>query len=129
MVKSSEKAARKAPAGGRGGHGARKGSGEVDRFARVFSALGEPTRLRIMQMLPREPICEDMYNVIELAEELGLTQPTVSHHLKILSEAGVVACRRQCNSLYFYVDQEAVLEWLKEVKGRFGCEGMKACEK
>ena len=129
MVKAAEKVARKAPAGGRGGRGARKSSGEVDRFARVFGALGEPTRLRIMQMLPRELICEDMYNVIELAEELGLTQPTVSHHLKILSEAGVVACRRQCNSLYFYVDQEAVLGWLKEVKARFGCEGMKACEK
>ena len=92
------------------------------RFARAFAALGEPTRLRIMQMLPREPVCEEMYNVIELAEELGLTQPTVSHHLKILSEAGLVQCRRQCNSLYFYVDQEAVIRWLKDVKSRFGCE-------
>lgn len=96
---------------------------EVDRFARVFAALGEPTRLRIMQILPREPICESMYNVVELAEELGLTQPTVSHHLKILSEAGLIACRRACNSLYFYVDQSAVIEWLKEVKARFGCTG------
>jgi ArsR family transcriptional regulator len=91
------------------------------RFARAFAALGEPTRLRIMQMLPREPVCEEMYNVIELADELGLTQPTVSHHLKILSEAGLVQCRRQCNSLYFYVNQEAVLTWLKDVKSRFGC--------
>ena len=93
------------------------------RFAQAFAALGEPTRLRIMQMLPREPICEQMYNVIELAEELGLTQPTVSHHLKILSEAGLVQSRRQCNSVYFYVDQQAVVGWLKQVKERFGCEG------
>ena len=92
------------------------------RFARCFAALGEPTRLRIMQILPREPICEQMYNVIELAEELGLTQPTVSHHLKILSQAGLVLCRRQCNSLYFYVNQQAILQWLHEVKCRFGCE-------
>jgi ArsR family transcriptional regulator, arsenate/arsenite/antimonite-responsive transcriptional repressor len=94
-----------------------------ERFAQAFAALGEPTRLRIMQMLPRQPICEQMYNVIELADELGLTQPTVSHHLKILSEAGLVKCRRQCNSLYFYVDQEAVVGWLQDVKCRFGCEG------
>ena len=93
------------------------------RFARIFAALGEQTRLRIMQMLPREPICEQMYNVVELADELGLTQPTVSHHLKVLSEAGLVQCRRQCNSLYFYVSQESVLSWLKEAKGRFGCDG------
>jgi DNA-binding transcriptional ArsR family regulator len=93
----------------------------AQRFARIFAALGEATRLRIMQMLPRQPICEQMYNVVELAEELGLTQPTVSHHLKILSEAGLVQSRRQCNSVYFYVDQEAVLGWLREVKSRFGC--------
>ncbi|HUO10136.1 MAG TPA: metalloregulator ArsR/SmtB family transcription factor [Phycisphaerae bacterium] len=96
-----------------------------DRFAKVFAALGEPTRLRIMQILPREPICDQMYNVIELADELGLTQPTVSHHLKILSKAGVVQCRRQCNSLYFYVDQDAVIGWLKETKAKFGCENCK----
>ena len=46
---------------------------------------------------------------------------TVSHHLKILSEAGLVGCRRQCNSLYFYVNQEAVLGWLRDVKMKFGC--------
>lgn len=93
----------------------------TDRFAGIFAALGEPTRLKIMQILPREPLCEQMYNVVELAEELGLTQPTVSHHLKILSEAGIVQSRRQCNSIYYYVDQAAVLEWLKQTKKRFGC--------
>ena len=96
-----------------------------DRFAMVFAALGEPTRLRIMQILPREPICEQMYNVIEIADELGLTQPTISHHLKILAEAGLVQCRRQCNSLYFYVDQDAVVGWLKETRAKFGCDNCK----
>ncbi len=95
----------------------------MDWFATVFAALGESTRLKIMQMLPREPICEDMYNVVELAEELGLSQPTLSHHLKILFEAGLIERRRSCNSLYFYVKQEAVVGWLCEVKKRFGCDG------
>ena len=108
----------------RGARGA-KSSAADDGFARVFAALGEPTRLRIMQILPREPICEQMYNVIEIAEELGLTQPTISHHLKILAEAGLVQCRRQCNSLYFYVDQDAVVGWLKETRAKFGCENCK----
>lgn len=91
-------------------------------FAAIFSALGEPTRVHIMEILPREAICEDMYNVIELAQELGLTQPTVSHHLKLLRTAGLVKCRRQCNSVYFYVNQSAVRAWLNEVGKRFGCE-------
>ena len=105
--------------------GAIKGAMEDERFARVFSAVGEPMRLRIMQMLPREPICDEMYNVVELAEELGLKQPTVSHHLKILAEAGLIKSRRQCNSVYFYVDQEAVRGWMHETKLRFGCEECK----
>lgn len=94
-----------------------------DRFAQTFAALGESTRLRIMQLLPRQPIAHEMYNVVELAEELGLRQPTVSHHLKILAEAGLIQGRRQCNSLYYYVEQQAVVAWLKDVKCRFGCEG------
>jgi len=97
-------------------------SPEDAAFARAFVALGESTRLRIMQLLPREPICHQMYNVMELADELGLKQPTVSHHLKILAEAGLVQSRRHCNNVYFYVDQPAVIHWLKEVKSRFGCE-------
>lgn len=97
----------------------------MDEFARVFAALGEATRLRIMQKLPREPVCEQMYNVIELAEELGLTQPTISHHLKVLAAAGLVLSRRQCNSVYFYVNQPAVLAWLQQTKCRFGCAGGK----
>ena len=93
-----------------------------DEFARRFAALGEITRLRIMQLLPRQPICREMYSVVELAGELGLRQPTVSHHLKILAEAGLIQGRRQCNSLYYYVDQPAVRAWLKEVRCRFGCD-------
>ena len=38
-------------------------------------------------------------------------------------EAGLVGSRRQCNSMYYYVNQGAVVGWLKEVKRRFGCEG------
>ncbi len=94
-----------------------------DRFAQTFAALGETTRLRIMQLLPREQICAAMYNVVELAGELGLRQPTVSHHLKILAQAGLIHGRRHSNNLYYYVDQQAVVAWLKEVKSRFGCEG------
>ncbi len=91
-----------------------------DRYLMVFEALGEPMRLRIMELLPREPRCMDMYNVIELAAELGLSQPTVSHHLKMLRGAGLVKSRRQCNSVYFYTDMRAVDRWLSEAARRLG---------
>lgn len=98
---------------------ARVRSGRSEDFATIFAALGESTRLQIMQMLPRQAVCKDMYNVVELADELGLTQPTVSHHLKILREARLVKCRRQCNSLYFYVNQPIILQWMTQTKKRF----------
>ena len=71
----------------------------------------------------REPRCDQMYNVVELAEELGLKQPTVSHHLKILSDAGLIGSRRDCNSVYYYVNQPSILEWMCQTKRRFGCDG------
>ncbi len=85
-----------------------------DRFAAAFAALGEPTRLRIMQLLPRQPICEQMYNVVELAEELGLTQPTVSHHLKVLREAGLVKGEKRGLWVHYTLNDDA-LEQVKEL--------------
>ncbi|MGC8624573.1 MAG: ArsR/SmtB family transcription factor [Phycisphaerae bacterium] len=93
-----------------------------EHVAAIFNALGEPTRVRIMQMLPCAAICQEMYNVIEMAEELGLTQPTVSHHLKVLRLAGLVKWRRQCNSVYFYVNRPVVRAWLEEARRSFGCD-------
>jgi ArsR family transcriptional regulator, arsenate/arsenite/antimonite-responsive transcriptional repressor len=52
---------------------------------KTFKALGDKNRLRIIKMLQRKPMC-----VCEIREVLGLAQPTVSKHLKILKEAGIV---------------------------------------
>ena len=56
----------------------------------MFKALADPTRVRIVSMLARspEPVC-----VCELTPPLGLSQPTVSHHLKKLVQAGLLDAR------------------------------------
>lgn len=51
----------------------------------TFSALAEPNRLQIVELLRRRPL-----SVGRIAEELGLRQPQVSKHLRVLSEAGLV---------------------------------------
>ena len=69
-------------------------TGVLDReaagqLARLFKAVADPARLRIIAAIrsaPGQHVC-----VCELTGPLGLTQPTVSHHLRILSEAGVVS--------------------------------------
>ncbi len=87
-----------------------------DNLAQVFKALGEPARMGILKLLPASDDCEDVYNVSELAEELGLSQPTVSHHLCVLKNAGLVQCRKMCRDKYYWLDRAA----LDEVLSRLG---------
>ena len=62
-------------------------AGQAADLARLLKALADPTRLRLVSMVAAHEGGEAC--VCELTEPLGLTQPTVSHHLKILVDAGI----------------------------------------
>jgi ArsR family transcriptional regulator, arsenate/arsenite/antimonite-responsive transcriptional repressor len=62
-------------------------AGQAADLARLLKALADPTRLRLVSMVAAYEGGEAC--VCELTEPLGLTQPTISHHLKILVEAGI----------------------------------------
>jgi ArsR family transcriptional regulator len=64
--------------------------------SRLFKALGDETRLRIVALLSHGELC-----VCHLERALGLSQPNVSRQLGILRAAGVVADRRQGNWVYY----------------------------
>lgn len=66
---------------------------EATRYALMFTALAEPARLRILSEITGCG-CEP-FTVSGLAERIGLSQPTVSHHLKKLVDAGLI--RREQN--------------------------------
>ncbi|GAA0956073.1 hypothetical protein GCM10009550_41690 [Actinocorallia libanotica] len=61
---------------------------EAERIARVFKAVADPTRIQILAMIESSPSGEAC--VCDLTDPLGLTQPTVSHHLKILVDVGLL---------------------------------------
>lgn len=61
----------------------------MKQLLRVMKALGDPTRIRIMKMLEQREMC-----VCEICAALGVAQPTVSSHLKVLEGAELVASRR-----------------------------------
>ena len=63
-------------------------AGQAEHLARVLKALADPTRLRLVSMVAAHEGGEAC--VCELTEPLGLTQPTISHHLKVLIDAGVL---------------------------------------
>ncbi|GAA4372166.1 ArsR/SmtB family transcription factor [Paeniglutamicibacter cryotolerans] len=63
-------------------------AGEAEALAARFKALADPNRLRILSIVSSSPTAETC--VCDLSEPLSLGQPTVSHHLKILVEAGLL---------------------------------------
>ncbi|MGO4295390.1 ArsR/SmtB family transcription factor [Glutamicibacter sp. MCAF14] len=63
-------------------------AGEAEALALRFKALGDPNRLRILSIVSASESAETC--VCDLPEPLGLKQPTVSHHLKILVDAGIL---------------------------------------
>ena len=64
-------------------------AGQAAGIARLLKALADPTRLRLVSMVAAHEGGEAC--VCELTEPLGLTQPTISHHLKILVDAGILS--------------------------------------
>ncbi|MDP8992128.1 MAG: metalloregulator ArsR/SmtB family transcription factor [Actinomycetota bacterium] len=62
-------------------------------LARGFAALSDPVRLRLLSLLASAPLGEVC--ACELVEPLGRSQPTVSHHLKVLADAGLVRGERR----------------------------------
>jgi ArsR family transcriptional regulator, arsenate/arsenite/antimonite-responsive transcriptional repressor len=80
---------------------------ELDTLAGQFKALSDPTRLSIVNSLAnREECC-----VCEF-QHLGLSQPTISHHLKILREAGLIEVARKRGTWIFYRLVPAAVESL-----------------
>jgi len=77
------------------------GRAEADGVAAAFRVLGDPHRLRLLSLISAQPDGEAC--VCELVEPLGLKQPTVSHHLKVLHEAGLLERERRANFIYYKV--------------------------
>src|SRR5664279_1676855 len=72
----------------------------AERLAGVLKALAEPTRLRLVSLVAAGPSGQAC--VCDLTDPVGLTQPTVSHHLKVLVDAGILdrEQRGKCCLLY-----------------------------
>ena len=84
--------------------------------AELFKALGNPARVRIVNLLATAdgPVC-----ACELYEPLGLSQPTVSHHLKKLTDAGLLEREQRGKWAYFSLKRDAVekLAAVADLKG------------
>lgn len=73
-------------------------------MASAFSALGDPVRLRIVSILAASP--DGAACGCDMEKPLGLSQPTVSHHLKILREAGLIEGEREGRWVHYRIVPE-----------------------
>ena len=81
--------------------------------ARLMEMLSQPVRLKLLCIL-----LDGEQSVLKLADETGLSQPAMSHHLRKLREADLVATRREAQTIYYSLKGEAVrsvLEVLHEL--------------
>ena len=90
------------------------GPERADRLARLARAVGDPIRVRLVDVLRRHAgeVC-----VCELTPLFDVGQPTISHHLRVLREAGIVDSERRGLWAYYYVNPQALeelSEWLND---------------
>lgn len=78
----------------------------AETLARMFKALGDPTRVKLLSMIAAASDGEAC--ICDMTEPVGLSQPTVSHHMKVLVEAGL-ATREQRGKWAYYRVVPAVL--------------------
>ncbi len=80
--------------------------GDAAQLAAVLRVLADPSRLRLLSLIEAQPDQEAC--VCHLTEPLSLSQPTVSHHLKVLRDAGLVEREQRGNWVYYRVIPEAL---------------------
>src|SRR5665811_2065709 len=77
-------------------------------LARMFKALGDPVRLRLLSLVASHAGGEAC--VCDLSTALDLSQPTISHHLKVLRETGLLECERRGTWVYYWVVPSALAQ-------------------
>ncbi|MGF6951347.1 biotin operon repressor [Neobacillus sp. B4I6] len=81
---------------------------QLDRVVAFYKTMGDPTRIRIVAILAKGPLHGQA-----IAGKLGLSAPTITHHLKKLRDIHVVYDRRVKNTIYFYLNESLINQQAK----------------
>lgn len=79
---------------------------EAEVTARIFKALADPARVKLLALIASSRTGEMC--VCNLVEPVGLSQPTVSHHLKVLTDTGLLQRERRGSWAYFRVNEPSL---------------------
>lgn len=81
----------------------------IDKLARIYKALGDPSRLKIIYVLSKSPLC-----VCDIATLLDMTQSSISHHLRMLRDLNLVKFRKDGKLVIYSLDDDHVLRLFEE---------------
>ena len=81
----------------------------INRLAQTFKALAEPTRLKIIYILSKSPLC-----VCDIANLLDMTQSAISHHLRLLRNLRLVKFKKEGKMVIYSLDDDHVLQLFKQ---------------
>ncbi len=89
--------------------------------AAVFAVLADPTRLRLIGLLCRQRL-SDALCVKALADALGISQPAVSQHLRVLKSIGLVKGERRGYRIHYFINREALERFRELVRSALSAE-------
>ena len=95
------------------------------KIAVIFKAFCDENRIRILKLLTTGEKC-----ACKLLEEIHITQPTMSHHMKILCDSGIVVGRKEGKWMHYSISQEGLaiaVEYLKELTEVTCSDGDQSC--
>ena len=81
----------------------------VERMAEIFKALGDPTRLMIIKILASNK--EDRFCVVDIAKKIGITQPAVSQHIRVLKHLNLLDSERKGYRVYYSVNIDVIMDF------------------
>ncbi len=87
---------------------------ETEQVQRISRALADPTRLELLERIA----AEEEVACAALAETVCVSQPTVSHHIKELVNAGLIEVRREAKFFFYRVNRRVWREYLEEMRRR-----------
>ncbi|WP_026694965.1 metalloregulator ArsR/SmtB family transcription factor [Peribacillus kribbensis] len=83
---------------------------QLNKLVQFNRALSDPNRVRILAMLSSGP-----KNGLEIADALGLTPPTVTHHIKKLRDINLLTEKKEKNCIYFYIKESVLMHYANSI--------------
>lgn len=99
---------------------------EHKEVVRIFKALGDENRLHILELIGSNQVC-----ACKLLEHLKIGQPTLSHHMKILCESGIVEGTKEGKWIYYKMNMEKYMQVVSFLENNFknNCQISIKCDK